>query len=116
MLAVSQGRLVALSTPYGKLGFFHDEWHHGRRWSRYRVTALECPRFHTGPAVPEEAPPGMPEGLSPFLAEEWLTHGDVWFRQEYLCEFVDEARSIFPRQLLDRAFRPDVPPLWPNQT
>src|SRR5262249_46209279 len=26
MLAVSQGRLVALSTPYGKRGWFYEEW------------------------------------------------------------------------------------------
>ena len=58
----------------------------------------------------------MPPGLSPFLAEEWLTHGDAWFRQEYLCEFVDETNTVFPRNLVERAFRSDIQPLWPNQS
>jgi hypothetical protein len=32
MLAVSGGRLVALTTPYGKRGWFYDEWTSARPW------------------------------------------------------------------------------------
>src|SRR5208282_1075770 len=45
MLAVSRGRMVALSTPYGKRGWFHDEWHGAGEWQRVRITAPECPRI-----------------------------------------------------------------------
>ena len=39
MLAVSQGRLVALSTPFGQRGWFHAEWTGGGTWQRVRVPA-----------------------------------------------------------------------------
>src|SRR4029434_3443645 len=45
MLAVSRGRLVALSTPFGKRGWFHDEWHGAGAWQRLKVTAQDCPRI-----------------------------------------------------------------------
>jgi len=34
MLAVSGGRLVCLSTPFGKRGFFFEEWENGGGWER----------------------------------------------------------------------------------
>src|SRR5262245_5269437 len=37
MLAVSQGRLVALSTPFGKRGWFYQEWHGTGSWERARI-------------------------------------------------------------------------------
>src|SRR5579883_1541621 len=65
MLAVSRGRLVALSTPFGKRGWFHDEYHGTGEWERVKITAPECPRI-------------SPE----FLAEEQRALGERWFRQE----------------------------------
>src|SRR5262249_17334571 len=40
MLAVSNGRLICLSTPYGKRGFFHDAWARGGDWARIEATAM----------------------------------------------------------------------------
>ena len=46
MLAVSGGRLVLLSTPFGKRGFFYREWAEGgEAWERYTVKAEDCPRI-----------------------------------------------------------------------
>jgi hypothetical protein len=45
MLAVSQGRLVVLSTPFSKRGWFHTEWHGGNEWERIKITAEQFPRF-----------------------------------------------------------------------
>jgi len=45
MLAVSRGRLVALSTPFGKRGWYHDEWHGSGNWQRVRITADQCARI-----------------------------------------------------------------------
>src|SRR5207244_4416310 len=70
MLAVSQGRLVSLSTPFGKRGWFHDEWFGEGDWERVKITAEECPRI---PAT--------------FLAEERRALGERWYKQEYLCSF-----------------------------
>ena len=46
MLAISQGRLICLSTPYGSCGFFHDAWAHGGGdWARIEVPAHKIARI-----------------------------------------------------------------------
>lgn len=91
MLAVSGGRLVALTTPWGKRGWFYDEWTGAAEWDRVRVTALECPRI-----TPE------------FLAEERAAMPRQWFASEYLCEFSDTATQFFSTDEVDRAFHDDI--------
>ena len=109
MLAVSQGRLILMSTPFGKRGHFYQTWDGARDtsvtgvtgvtgddgWERVKVTAYDCPRI--SPA---------------FLAEERRSMGDLFFRSEYLCEFVDPVNSVFSSELLAAAFTPDVAPLF----
>jgi tRNA(Met) C34 N-acetyltransferase TmcA len=41
MLAVSGGRLMLLSTPFGKRGVFYEQWTGDGAWERYTVTATE---------------------------------------------------------------------------
>lgn len=95
MLAVSGGDLWLLSTPYGKRGFFHDEWERGGdTWTRVAVPATECPRIGRE-----------------FLEEEREALGAAWFAQEYLCEFVDCGATMFDRDVVERALRDDVLPL-----
>lgn len=95
MLAVSNGTLWLMSTPGGKRGFFHDAWTRGAvRWERMRVPATECER------IPEE-----------FLEEERATIGDRWFRQEYLCEFVQTEDGVFDAELVERAVSYEFAPL-----
>lgn len=96
MLAVSRGRMVALSTPYGKRGFFWEAWEDGGgKWQRTMVTAHECPRID--PA---------------WLEEQKSIIGDWAFRQEYLCEFVDTEEQFFSSVLIQAAINTDVLPLW----
>src|SRR5205807_2518116 len=46
MLIASRGRLVALSSPYGQRGWFHQQYTDPRaQWERYEVTASDCPRI-----------------------------------------------------------------------
>ena len=46
MLAVSGGRVVLLSTPFGQRGFFHHEYTEGGPdWHRATATAYDCPRI-----------------------------------------------------------------------
>jgi hypothetical protein len=79
MLAVSGGRIILLSTPRGKRGFFHDVWSEGGAdWNRTRITARECPRI-----APE------------WLLKEKEAMPDFWFRQEFECEFVENSDSVF---------------------
>jgi hypothetical protein len=80
MLAVSGGRLICLSTPYGKRGFFWDAWEHGGDdWARIEVPATQVPRI-----------------AAEFLAAERRGLGDHWYRQEYLCAFESVQGLVFP--------------------
>jgi hypothetical protein len=95
MLAVSDGALWLMSTPFGKRGFFWEAWERGGgEWERICVPAPECPR------IPQK-----------FLDEERKTMGERWFKQEYLCEFTDSVSSVFDRDLVEQAFSWDVKPL-----
>ena len=95
MLAVSQGALWLMSTPFGKRGFFWEVWQKGGPgWVRVRVTADECPR------IPRD-----------WLEGERNEMGERSFRQEYLCEFVDSVSGLFDRDLVEGAFTDEVKPL-----
>ncbi len=96
MLAVSQGRLVALSTPFGKRGWFHDEWHGDGDWLRVKITADQCPR------IPRE-----------FLEEERRALGERWWRQEYQTEFSEVIDAVFSSADIRAALCDDVEPLFP---
>src|SRR5262249_4479057 len=72
MLSVSGGTIVCLTTPFGKRGWFYQEWTGTADWTRVRITAEDCPRI--APA---------------FLAEEQQALGERWFRQEYFVSFED---------------------------
>jgi hypothetical protein len=37
--------------------------------------------------------------------------GERWFRQEYLCEFVDSVSGVFERNLVEEAITGDFEPL-----
>lgn len=96
MLAVSGGRLILMSTPFGKRGHFFKEWTDGGdTWERIRITAKECPRI-----TPE------------FLEEERQALGDWWWRQEYLCEFVETIDQVFTYEQVTAAVTEEVKPLF----
>ena len=96
MLAVSGGRLILMSTPFGKRGHFFEEWTNGgESWERIMITAHDCPRI-------------SPE----FLEEERQALGDWWFRQEYLCEFVETVDQVFSYDLVQAAITEEVKPLF----
>jgi hypothetical protein len=95
MLAVSQGRLVALSTPFGKRGWFYDEWSGAGAWERIQVAADECPRISLD-----------------FLVEERQALGERWYRQEYQCSFEPLMGSLFAPEDIQAAFTDDVKPLF----
>ena len=95
MLAVSGGRLVALTTPWGKRGWFYDEWTGTNDWDRVRVTADECPRI-----------------TAAFLAEEQASMPRQWFESEYQCRFADTIDQAFTSAEIEGAFSADVSPLF----
>jgi hypothetical protein len=94
MVAISDGELWLLSTPYGKRGFFFEEWQRGSGWERIQVTGPECPRIPTK-----------------FLRQERRSMGKRAFGQEYLCEFQEVEGVVFEEEAIDRAFKERVEPL-----
>jgi Terminase large subunit, T4likevirus-type, N-terminal len=91
MLAVSRGRLVALSTPFGKRGWFSEEWHGNGAGERIHITAEECPRIS-----------------AEFLREEQQAMGERWYRQEYLCSFEDAVGAVFRTEEIEQALCSDL--------
>ena len=79
MLAVSQGRLLALSTPFGQRGWFYQEWAGSGPWKRIQITWRECPRIS-----------------AEFIAEEVRSLGQGWVDQEYGCLFTALEGLVYP--------------------
>jgi hypothetical protein len=85
-LAVSGGRIVLLSTPHGRRGFFFDSWEEAtdpRRenlegWEAIQVTAEQVPR------ISDE-----------FLAQEREKYPAWFFDQEYGCIFHTNVSNVF---------------------
>jgi hypothetical protein len=94
MLAVSGGRIILLSTPFGKRGFFHSEWTDGQGWQKVKITADECPRIDKS-----------------WLERERAMIGDWWFSQEYLCQFLETNDSFFNYADIHSAISGEVKPL-----
>jgi hypothetical protein len=96
MLAISGGSMIAMSTPFGSSGWFHDTWFDSTQdWTRIKVTAAECPRL-----------------TAETLAKEQARLGSVGFSEEYGLTFHDDSTALFPSHLIERAFTRDVVPLW----
>jgi len=95
MLAVSGGRIVLLSTPFGRRGHFFKEWDQGGPdWLRIEIPATDCPR------IPAD-----------WLEKEAAAIGEWWFKQEYCCAFVDTADQVFRYEDVQAAYDDAVQPL-----
>lgn len=83
MLAVSRsrggGRLVALSTPFGQRGWFHEEWTGPGPWKRIHIPWTACPRI-----------------TQDFINEEQRALGPTWVDQEYNALFTTMEGLVYP--------------------
>ena len=52
-----------------------------------------------------------PRHSKEFLEEQRRKMGSRRFRQEFLCEFVDDGESLFPRDVIERSIRKEIKPL-----
>jgi hypothetical protein len=59
-----------------------------------RATGVECSRIS-----------------AEFLEEERASLGPMWFRQEYLCEFVDSGGAMFDRDVVEGALDSGISPV-----
>ena len=92
---VSDGRLIALTTPAGKRGWFWQAWSSGgESWHRVEVRATDVPR------------------ISPtFLELERATMPAAQYRQEYLCSFEESDMAVFAADAVSAAIDPEAAPL-----
>lgn len=102
MLATTQGRMIALSTPLGQRGWFWEAWkqceddkREGKPepYKRFKRTCWECPRLDRD-----------------FVERERKLIGDHWFRQEYEVEFLSNAGAVFRMEDVDRLIQSDEQP------
>jgi len=89
LAASKDGTLIALSTPFGRRGWFWEQWIGQGDYLRIELDAYKCPRIS-----------------SKFLEQESKTLTLAQFRQEYLCSFEDEEGQMFPAELIDSIFKP----------
>lgn len=99
MLATSGGSLILMSTPYGKRGFFFQEWlssqKPGTQWTPVTITADQCPRI-----TPE------------FLEDEKNNLSMRYYLQEYFCQFMETEDQLIPYELIQGAISNDVDPFF----
>jgi len=94
MMAVSGGRMIMLSTPFGRRGAFYEAWSGKEEWDRYEVAAVDCPR------ISEE-----------FLEEERRALPSWVYRQEFECSFEETNDQVFTTEMIDAAVSSEVAPL-----
>lgn len=109
--------VIAISTGNGRSGWFFRA-SKSERWFRVMVKAPW--RLEKGVLVPDEqekkfkarmAAQGIHAFYSPrhydraFMEEELEEHGELWFRQEYLCEFVEPEEQTFAYEDIARALQ-----------
>jgi hypothetical protein len=99
MQATSQAgrrRFIAMSTPHGRRGWFFQRWQSADPgWHKVSVPAAACSRIS-----------------AEFLLEQERELGPLLFRQEFNCEFMDAAETVFATALIERAFDPAITPLF----
>src|SRR5207244_4598237 len=80
MLAVERGRLICLSTPHGKRGFFYDAWTRGGNdWQRFEVPGTKVRRF-----------------TAEYLEEMRRALRETYYRKEYECSFEALTGTVYP--------------------
>jgi len=92
---VSKGKLVCLSTPYGRRGWFHSAWADEAGWHKTSIPATQCPRISAD-----------------FLEEERQAIGEHFYAQEYELEFRDVVDAFFRQSDIDKMADPGIKPLF----
>lgn len=99
-----RAKVIIMSTPFGTRGFYHAEYRRiieskmnilfdGRKdhWQYFEIPAGKCPRI-----------------TQEFLDEEKETMGEFWFKQEYMCQFMDSETAAFRSEDIEHIVKPGV--------
>jgi len=82
MLAVTQGKVILLSTPFGKGGYYYRCFGDSD-FRQFHLSSEQCPR------IPKK-----------FLRKEKQRLSKLEYAQEYLGEFIEELSQYFPTALI----------------
>lgn len=140
MLARSGGRIIAITTPFGRRGWFYEAWE-GQQADEQAMDVLTVERLLADLNFPvgEYSEPGsvpssptwdsvdtrdygwtkifapvthLPQLSKAYIANERRSIPDLWFRQEWLCEFVELGNVVFRYEDLVAMMSRDVQPLY----
>lgn len=91
MISISRGRMVLMSTPFGKRGHFWNLWDKGQGWHRFKIPWDQNPRHDRE-----------------FIAQEKRELPEWWFAQEYMAEFRDPIDQVFSSEAISKAVKPEI--------
>jgi Terminase large subunit, T4likevirus-type, N-terminal len=100
-VAVTEGSIIALTSPKGARGWFYQLWTQPDVedvWECYLITADECPRI-----------------TAEVIEEARVTRGARHVRQEYYCSFEADEAAFFNPEDLERSLTlmdTEKEPLW----
>lgn len=111
-------KLILLSTPWIKSGFFYEEWTKNPIWKkilvvpRYEldesgnkiVERMEEDIFKAQNAEHDISAFYSPRHELAWLYEELMSAGPIWFRREYGCEFLSGMESMFSLDMIESAY------------
>jgi len=124
MMTGGKTRLILLSTPFGKQGFFYEIWDKvSTIWTKVLVKPVDImhewspakyPKINEEKYRLDNAKIGIRAFISPRHTKEWLLEeleemGEHWFLQEYGCEFRSRLDSVFDEDSFMRCFDDNVP-------
>jgi len=128
MMVAADTELVALGSPRGKRGFFWEAWDHGKHWKKILVLVpwnLKDEKFVPATPIEKVRRYWKKKGVSVYYStrhtleflEEELDEGggELWIRQEYLCEFLELAGGIFTEQDWLDAIDDGLKPLFSDE-
>lgn len=136
MLAMSQGSILALSSPFGRRGFFYESWE-GTQAEAHALDLAMVEKLladlhfpieeYSDTGVSAAAPVDerayqwtrtyLPATHNPRLSRRFLAHERrqipaLWFDQEWLCQFVDLGSVVFRFEDLQAMLSDDVTPIF----
>jgi hypothetical protein len=138
MLARSGGTILAITTPFGRRGWFYEAWTGQAAEEQLDVATVERLLADLDFPIEEYSEPGIeapaaldgtvyqwtrtfapvtyhPRLSKAYIANERLNVPALWFSQEWLCEFVELGNVVFRYDDLLAMSSPDVQPLFDDE-
>ena len=124
MTAGGKSEILALSTPWGKRGWFYRAWMGEQEsdedveWDRIMVAApywvdeKDDRKVVPAPPLKTMQREYAKKGVKFFYSERHTKKfcqfmlnelGPLWYRQEYQCEFINLTNSVFSEAMIERA-------------